>query len=150
MAGALTHLPRAWAERVRPLPGQFFVIRHEQPSVSPSGRIHLSPNFVKGIRKPTGVVARSASHFCTEGDIVLLSPGVGRRMTFGDRDEDPVTYYVGYGASSIQYIWPKADGVPEVESEGSQQGRWLPPENLTLDEHRADEGLPLQPSAAHD
>lgn len=150
MAGGLSYLPRAWADKVQPLPGQFFVLRHEQAATSPSGRIHLSPNFVRGIRKPTGTVVRSATAIVAAGDIVLLSPGVGRRMTFGDRDEDPVTYYVGYGASSVQYVWPAAEQAPEVTAQPDVQGRWQPPEDLSLTEHRADEGLPYEPSAEYD
>lgn len=144
MAG-IDHLPREWADLVQPLPGQFYVIRHEQAATSPSGRVLLSANFVRGIRKPTGTVVRSRLGGVSPGDVVLLSPGVGRRMTFGDRDEDPVTYYVGIGRGAYQYIWPASIEAPDVLSEGSQQGRWEPPENLSYDEQRADEGLPLEP-----
>ena len=142
-------LPLDWLDLVQPLPGQFFVVRHEQAGVSPSGRIILSPNFTRGIRKATGTVYRTNRLDIPEGATVLLSPGVSRRMTFGERDE-AVTLYVCLGLGSVQYIWPPATEAPAVFSGGSTQGRWGADGNLAYDENRADEGLPLQPSAESD
>ena len=75
-----------WFDQITPANGRIFVERDEQPKTY--GTFIIVPDsYRQGVRTHMGTVHSTGFgvKWVHRGDRVLISPGVGRKMVFGDR-----------------------------------------------------------------